>query len=225
LFHVIERCCAIATDARYNSLAELRQSLSAAYDVLLERKHGAGKAGLILEAILGRLDRNGQFRVRELKEFIELLCILEIDDRMRMCFDLDRRVFSILGQEPMGDLIARLLSIYREMVEDFTYSWTYAETIAKNMHAIASSPAAPNAQKAIAIELAIHAAVKQNRFAPMDTCIEMLTAVRDEELGLMLREVLLKFPGSFLEDIDRSDCKSDAIRRAIIELAEVNETA
>ena len=51
LFVIIERCCALNRDGRYQDLASLKQSLTAAYDVLLGRVHGPARAGAVLGTI------------------------------------------------------------------------------------------------------------------------------------------------------------------------------
>ena len=53
LFVIIERCCVINKSARYQNVTSLKQSLAAAYDVLLGRERGAGPAGALLGTIRG----------------------------------------------------------------------------------------------------------------------------------------------------------------------------
>ena len=72
------------------------------------------------------------------------------------------------------------------------------------------------------MSLAIHAAICQNRFAAMDTCTEMIKGISSEELGVLVRDVILGFPDSFLDNIDVYECKSDAIRGALAELKTVS---
>jgi serine/threonine protein kinase len=51
IFHIIERCCSLTKANRYQTLAELKQSLVAAYDVLLGRAGGLGKVKQLLSAL------------------------------------------------------------------------------------------------------------------------------------------------------------------------------
>jgi len=71
LFHVIERCCSIPKTHRYQSLAELKQSVVAAYDVLLGRAGGIGKVKQLLSAINDRLEQDHEYSSDEVSEFIE----------------------------------------------------------------------------------------------------------------------------------------------------------
>ncbi len=48
LLHIIERCCHVSKDLRYQTLADLKQSLVAAYDLLLGR---AGNFGKVKQAL------------------------------------------------------------------------------------------------------------------------------------------------------------------------------
>lgn len=219
LFHVIERCCEIQKEARYQSLTDLRQSLSAAFDVLLGRNGGVGKVRRMLERIVERLDQENQYQVAEIKEFLELLCLLEPDDRVPICFSLDARLFWILGQAPFQNRVAEFLRVYREMVEKASYGWHYAETIATCMERMFDSKAVKNSEKATALDIAIYAAIKEHRFAAMDTCTAMIVGIADERLGMLVRDILRKYPDTFIAKMDKSKCKSDAVRRALEELA------
>lgn len=58
LFDIINRCCSLSKMARYHSLAELRQSLVASYDVLLNRAGGVLQE--LFSAIKDRLATSGQ---------------------------------------------------------------------------------------------------------------------------------------------------------------------
>jgi hypothetical protein len=93
LFVIIERCCALNKDARYQDLASLKQSLTAAYDVLLERVHGPARAGAMLGTIRDRLKKDGHFKTREVREFIEQLALLDGDAQEKICLELDGEIF------------------------------------------------------------------------------------------------------------------------------------
>jgi len=70
IFHVIERCCAISKEHRYQSLAELKQSIVAAYDVVLGRAGGLGQVKQLLSAITDRLEQKAKYRSEEVLEFV-----------------------------------------------------------------------------------------------------------------------------------------------------------
>jgi serine/threonine protein kinase len=215
LFHIIQRCCSTSKSNRYQTLAELKQSLVAAYDVLLGRAGGIGKVKQLLTAIEDRLKQSQQYNMEECVEFIEQLALLDDDTQIRVCTDLSSRFFSILGQPPLAGWISGFLTIYEKLVEKQDYGWNYAETIADNMHTIFAAQAVPLVERAHALDLAIRAATYMNRFAAMDTCRSMISSVRDDALGFQVASVLLKNRDTFISGIESSECHSDAIANAL----------
>jgi hypothetical protein len=215
LFHIIERCCSIAKKSRYQTLAELKQSLVAAYDVLIGRAGGLGKAKQLLSAIEDRIAQNNEYNADEVLEFLEQLGLLEQDDRILVCRELSNRFFSVVAQEPFATRLPGFLAIYERLVDGQGYNWSYAEVIASNMRAVFDSDRAPLNERAIALDLAIRAASSMNRFAAMDTCRSMVTSIRDEALGLRVASVLLSNRDTFISDIEPSACQSESIRNAL----------
>lgn len=218
LFHIIERCCSISKVNRYQTLAELKQSLVAAYDVMLGRGGGFGKVKQLLSAIEGRLQQERKYIADELSEFIEQLSLLVESDQIPVCKELSHSFFSVIGQEPVVHRLPGFLTIYEKLVERYDYSFSYAETIANNMRAVFDSDAVPAGEKARALDLAIRAADHMNRFAAMTTCRSMVTSIRDEALGLSVASVLLRHPGTFLSNIELSECQSEPVRNAISQI-------
>lgn len=215
VFHVIERCCNISKSLRYQTLAELKQSLSAAYDVVLGRAGGLGKIKQLLSSIEDRLEQERKYSSSEVADFIEELALLEERDQVRVCFELSRRFFSVIRQGPLIGRASEFLSIYEKLVDSCDYSWSYAETIASNMRVIFSGEEVPTAEKAAALDLAIRAANNMNRFAAMDTCRAMVSSVHEETLGLAVAAIIMKYGETFIADIEPSECNSDAIRNAL----------
>jgi hypothetical protein len=215
IFHIIERCCSISKANRYQTLAELKQSLVAAYDVLLGRAGSLGKVKQLLSAICDGIEKDRKYRVDEMSEFIEQLELLDATDQIRICHELPSGFFSVIGQAPLLDRLPGFLVVYDRLVEGRDYAWSYAETIAGNMRAIFDSGDVPLGEKACALNLAIRAAYHMNRFAAMDTCRSMVTSISDEALGLHIASVLLKNRDTFIADIEPSACQSDAIRNAL----------
>lgn len=223
VFHVIERACSINKEHRYQSLSELKQSLAMAYDVILHRGGGLGETQQLLSAINDKLEQEQKYSSAQVVEFIEKLVLLERSDKIRMCFEVDRRFFAALRQPPVVDHMPEFLGAYQQMVESEDYGWSYAETIAKNMKTLFLGEDVPNKQKATALELAIDAAYRMHRFAAMDTCREMITGVTGEELGIEVASVLLRNKHAFIETIEPSECKSEQIRSAINALQKQSE--
>jgi serine/threonine protein kinase len=215
LFHIIERCCNVSKDNRYQTLADLKQSLSAAYDVLLGRAGALGKVRQVLSAIEDCLKQDQKYDAQEVSQFTEHLALLEESDQIEVCRELSGRFFSIIGQKPLAGRLPAFLAIYEKLVERQDYGWGYAETIASNMRNIFRTEDAPTGEKAHALDLAIRAAIYMNRFAAMDMCRSMVTSIRDEMLGLSIASVLLKHRDTFIASTEPSECQSSSVRAAL----------
>lgn len=215
IFHVMERCCAIPKQSRYQTLAHLRQSVVSAYDVILNRGGGIGKAKQMLSAIADRLAREQKYSGTDVREFVEQLALLDESDQIKVCFELPRRFFGVISQKSVQVVLEPFLTIYERMVEDQSYSWSYAETIADNMKIVFTSPDAPPTMKAKALDLAISAAAYMNRFAAMGTCIDMITSVKEEPLGMLVANVLEAQRNTFVNGIEPTECRNDSIAKMI----------
>lgn len=220
IFHVIERCCAITKEQRYQSLAELKQSIVSAYDVLLGRAGSLGQVKQLLSSINDRLEQKGKYRSEEILEFIEQLSLLDESDQVQVCHEIPRRIFGVLGQTPVIGGLDSFLAVYEKLVEGQDYSWSYAETIALNIKKLFLSPDASLRQKAKALELGIRAAEYMNRFAAMDTCKSLIASVTDDELGLQVARVITNHRDGFAGGIEPSECNCDAIRNALRQIQE-----
>lgn len=222
IFHVIERCSAIDRARRYQDLSELRQSVEAAFDVLLSRGGGLGKAKQLISAINDRLEQERKYQSAEIGEFVEQLAVLDEADQVRICFELPQRLFAVMRQGPLAQFLPTFLDIYEKLIESQDYSWSYAETIANNMKLIFVGEAVPLNQKSRALELALLAATYMNRFAAMDTCKSMVTGVADEGLGLVVATLINKHKDTFIGSIEPSECRADAVR-GILQQLQQNE--
>jgi eukaryotic-like serine/threonine-protein kinase len=212
---VLERCCAVTQSSRYQSLASLKQSLTSAFDSLLGRAVGPGKAYALLHAILEHLHSSQQLSPDEMGEFIEELAILDTIDQYKICLELPRDIFTLLAQSPVQKYLGRFISVYRNAVEQATYSWNFAETIADNMEVLFNSTDTSPVIKAEALRSAIIAAVRQNRYAAMDTCKAMIVRVEDNELGQRVHDVLLECGAYFIQNIEPGECVAIAVRAAV----------
>jgi len=215
IFHVIERCCAITKEKRYQTLAELKQSIVAAYDVLLGRAGSLGQVKQLLSSIIDRLEQKGKYRSKDILVFIEQLSLLDESDQIQVCHEIPKRMFGVLGQSPVSGGLDSFLAVYEKLVEGQDYSWSYAETIALNMKKLFLSPDASLRQKAKALELGINAAEYMNRFAAMDTCRALISSVTDDELGLQISTVIVNHRDGFVGSIEPSECNCDTIRNAL----------
>lgn len=214
LFLVIEKCCALDKERRYQSLAELKQAVKLAFDVMLNRGGHLGEVNQLIATIKNRLNE-GKYRSSEVVDFLKKLTLLDREDQIRICLDLENRIFNILTQEELKDHVDEFLRIYQEMVESENYGWAFAENIANNMQKIFKVENMPVRTRAKALELAIDAAIRMNRFAAMDTCRSMVTSIDNDNLGMHVAPIIQEYNNSFLAEIEQSQCKCDSIRSAI----------
>lgn len=220
IFFIIERCCKIQPERRYQSLAELRQAIVAAFDVLTGRAGGVGKARQLLLQITSLLENDGKFNPSDVIGFIELFALLNGDDKLKLSFELPPQLFSVLSNTELVTHLSAFLSAYSHMVDGKDYGWSYAETIASNMKEVFYGADSSITDKCSALDLAIRASIYMNRFAAMDTCIEIITHVSDEALGFAVAGVVLSHDEHFLRTIEPSSCRSDSVANAIRQLRE-----
>lgn len=215
LFHVIERACELDKSKRYRSLADLRQALTMAYDVMLGRGGYLGEVSQLLATITDRLENEAKYKSSQVVELIEKLALVDEEDQIRICLELKKPFISILTHEKLRPHLDDFLRIYRRMVESEQYGWSFAETIASLMRLIFRSEEVTAKTRARALELAIDAAYRMNRFAAMDTCMSMITSVDNDEFGVHVAGVMQRNPHSFITGIEPSQCKSESVRSAL----------
>jgi len=213
LFHIISRCCSLSKEARYQTLAELRQALVTSYDVLLNRAGGVLQE--LFSAIRDRLATSNQIDTEEVSRFIEQLAMASEDEQRQVFIELPDQFFSAISQGPLANKLTPFLSIFEAYVDGRSYAFGHAETIANRMGRIFKTAAIPPETRAFALDLAIRAASYMNRFAAMDTCRAMVRAISDHTLALNVVPLILKPEAFFLADIEPSTCFDEAIRNAI----------
>ncbi len=141
--------------------------------------------------------------------------MLSTDERDAMLRELPEAFYLIIGQAPFKNKIGKFLDQYEEFTETAVSTWSYAEIVANNMKKIFSDQTADPVYRARALEIAIEGAVWANRFVAMNTCIEMITSVTDNSLGIPVAAVIDKHRASFIDSIETSRCKNDIVRNAI----------
>ena len=213
LFHVLSRCCNPSKNARFQSLADLRQTLVSAYDVLLNRAGGVLQEAFA--AIRDRLAISGQYSADEVRKFIDQLALADRGDQRQYIQDFPESLFSVVAQPPVADKLMDFLNIYEAFIDSRDYSFSYAETVANRMSLILQEQHLPAETRAYALDLAIRAAHYMNRFAAMDTCRALIRAIQDGELAFHVAPVILKPEAWFLGTIDPSSCNNETIRNAI----------
>ncbi|WP_342455970.1 protein kinase domain-containing protein [Variovorax sp. S12S4] len=215
LFPVIERCCAMAKASRYQSLAALKQSLKAAFDAVLGRAIGPISADGLQRAITDRLKASGNYEPGEVGSFIEALAMLTAQDKYQVCMASPKELFLVMALEIDAGLRAQFVQIYQQMALEATYAWSFAEEIASNMKVLFDAHNVSAQTKAEALRSSIIAAVRQNRFAAMETCTKMISSVEDPELAQRVHDILIEHDCHFLQHIEPSGCRSPIVRHAI----------
>ncbi|MBB3285013.1 hypothetical protein [Mitsuaria sp. BK037] len=86
------------------------------------------------------------------------------------------------------------------------------------MKMLFDSESTTSLDKADALRSAIIAAVGKNRYASMDTCKVMIVRAEDAELGQRVHEILIEHDAHFIRHIDPAECRSPAVRAAVINL-------
>src|SRR5690606_23219327 len=123
--------------------------------------------------ITDRLENEAKYKSSQVIELIEKLALVDEEDQIRICLELKKPFISILTHEKLRPHLDDFLRIYRRMVESGQYGWSFAETIASHMRLIFRSEEVAAKTRARALELAVDAAYRMNRFAAMDTCVSM----------------------------------------------------
>jgi len=215
LFHVIERACDLDKTKRYQSLSELKQALNMTYDVLLGRGGELGEVNQLIATINDKLENEGKYDSTQVSDFIEKLALIDNDDQVRICLELEPPFISILTNEKLSAGLNDFLKVYKKMVESEQYGWAFAEKIANNMKLIFVDSNVPEKLRARALELAIDAAHRTNRYAAMDTCIAMISSVDNDKLGIHIAAVMQENDHEFVRDIEPAQCKCDSIRAVL----------
>lgn len=215
LFHVITKSCHLDKNQRYQSLNELRQSVVAAFDVILNRGGGVGIVQQLLNSIIDRVETQQTFDPTQFASLVENISLLDDNDKIRICMDIPHSFFSIVGHPLVLPVASNFLQSYETMVKNQTYGWSFAEVIANNMNSIFRFPNCDDEIRGRALDLAISASIYMHRFAAMDTCIEMIYTVRHEPLGGIVAALIHKYAGSFVDNIETMKCQNESIIRAV----------
>lgn len=214
LYHVIEKCCNLEPESRYPTIDKLLQDLKLAYNVIQGRGKGIGTSRQMLSHILSHLNTEQQYDVKEVNDFLDLLAMLPDDERSDMFHELPEEFFSILAQKPFEPKLSKFLEHYEDFTQDAVNTFSYAETVAMHMNIIFDQSGNPG-HRARALEIAINGAIWANRYAAMETCKNMITSVIDNDLGDAVAVVISKNRGTFIDGIETSHCKNNAIKNAL----------
>ena len=212
---VINKCCQIDLNKRFHSIAELRQALVASYDVLLKRTDARSETEFLLDQILDQLDTSGHYDNEKVSKFLGQFVTLEVPEQWALVSKFKTGLFIIFADQAFSQQLIEFLDQYEEVVLSQAPGFSYAEVVANAMEVIfkRSQDAAARAK---AFEITVKIATQMNRFAAMDTCVEMVTSVvSNDSVGTDLATIILQNPEYFLKNIEIVNLKNAEIKHAI----------
>jgi hypothetical protein len=187
-----------------------------AYDAPLGQTGAGGSATQLMSQINDRLTNGTPYVADEVLSFLDALTVLTIRGLSQILYHLPRSFYSVVAQEPLENRLEMFLKEYAEFVPVAVSTRRYAETVAANMREVFGS-AKSNRHKAQALRCAVAGAILDNGLAAINTCLEMIYSVHDEDLGLLVAEIIRENQGSFLSDAEPSSTRSDVVRKALSE--------
>jgi serine/threonine protein kinase len=215
LFYVIDKCCKHDPAMRFQDLAALRQSLKGAYDVMLGRCNGFGRAQQTLNEINDKLQSENRYKPEEIATFVDILAGVSEGERDQILRGMPNRMFAVFALEPCESSLAKLLPLYCEMLDRLLNpNFGYAETIADQMREVVVRSKNPELRMS-ALRMAVRMAGDLNRFAAMDTCNTLVADVDEPNFAFLVAEYLRENPASFLAKLEPQRCKHAAIREAL----------
>jgi len=212
---VINKCCQIDSEKRFHSIAELRQALVAAFDVLLKRTDARNETEFLLDQILEELGTLGRYDNEKVSAFLERFVMLDIPAQWALVSKFQKALFVVFADRAFSPHLMEFLREYEEVVLLEAPGFSYAEVVADAMEVIFKRSEDVVA-RAKAFEIAVKMAAQMNRFAAMDTCIAMATSVHSNDpIGTDLATVILQNSEDFLKNIEIINLKNSEIRHAI----------
>jgi len=214
LFYVIQKCCHHEPRYRYRSVAELRQDLVLAFDVMLGR---AGKINQVRQLTLevkSQMESQSTYDSDQFQALLDGVAMLDPNERSEILMEWSRNFYQVLCDESFANSIEAFLDNFYDFAKDAVESWPYAETVASNMATLFQEHSDPTVSSR-ALEIAIACAIKANRFAAMRTCTAIITSIVDPVLAQQVGAILIHFPGTFVAEIEPSSCRNEIIRNAI----------
>ncbi len=215
LAFVVDKCCKIEPRKRFSSLAQLRQALVAAYNIILGRVDPLGKGDFLLEQVLDELKRENKYSSDKVSECLDFFGSLDVAARWALIQRIPKPLFAVLAEPTFQEKLISFLGLYEEVVLSKPNGFEYAETVANNMDQVFRRSQDPEA-RAKAFEIAVKMAVRMNRFAAMDTCVSMINSVvLGDPVGAAVASIIALNPEGFLKAIEPVTLKNAEIRAGI----------
>ena len=215
LAFVVDKCCKLERNKRFNSLAQLKQALVSAYNIILGRLDVQGKGSFLLEQIVDELKRENKFDPEKVVPFLDFFGNLNRQVRWALVQAMPNPFFFVVAQPSFQEKLMPFLAHYEEAVTNEAGSFAYAETVANDMEQVFKHSQDTNA-RAKAFEIAVKMAIKMNRFAAMDTCVSMIDfVVAGDPVGAAVASVIALNPEHFLKAIEPTSLKNAEIRAGV----------
>ena len=212
LAYVVDKCCKLEPNKRFTSLAQLKQALVSAYNIILCRLDVQGKGSFLLEQIVDQIKRENKFDPEKVSPFLEFFGNLNRQVRWALIQAMPNPFFFVIAQPSFQDKLKPFLTLYEDAVMNEAGSFGDAETVADDMKLVFKHSPDINA-RAKAFEIAVKMAVRMNRFAAMDTCVSMINSVvAGDPVGAAVASVISLNPEKFLKAIELATLKNAEIR-------------
>jgi len=210
IFNVIDRCCQTDSIDRYQSIAELRQGIESAFDVILNRMAPLGDAQAKFDEIAALLSQS-QYNQADVTKFIDLIGVLSADEAFSIIQSAEDSFFRLLSLDQFHRELKRFLGIYNASVSSNS-DYSYAEVIASRMAIVFRRSVSPEL-RAKALEIALYHAWSRNRYAAMSTCADLIAEVAaGDPVATEVIALMQVTPGqNIINDIEPKDCKNPLI--------------
>ena len=217
LFYLIDRCCKQDPAERYQSVPELKQGIVSAFDIILGRMAPLGQAQAKFAEIVKLLEQR-QYKTEDIKSFVGLAENLTPEELFSIIAKADEAFYFVLSQ--LQHELKSYLELYHNAILSQQYlSFTYAELVADRMNIVFQTCTDPDL-RARALEIAIIHAVRNNRFAAMSTCSNMITRTpANDPAESAIVAVLQNATAAFVKNIEPTSCQNPVIANQIQRLA------
>ncbi|MCQ1535871.1 serine/threonine protein kinase [Methanosarcina sp. KYL-1] len=195
---------------RFQSVDDLLEALDNVSSLIDPKKNPSGS----FESLLSEINRNfeeGIYEEQKVEELLHLMFMFENDSKLFLDF-FDMIPLKLLKKMVINETInfEKIIEVYSEIICNLGYydiPFEYAETIARRMKIVYLNTKKVDL-KVSALKSILISSVSLNRFAAMDTFIELLLDVRDIDEIIAVNGLLIKEKVHFkmvAKDIKRED--------------------
>lgn len=214
IYYVIEKCCRIKEQDRYQSIAELKSALKIAFDHLTGTLDSTSKARAIFEKIQMRLQKL-EYQSDEVNEFINLSLALSNKEFLTIIREAKPQFFSSIAQEVFAEQLPAFLKAYDDALHSESMNYSYAETVADNMRSVFNTSQDEDGRLK-ALKIAVYWANSMNRYDAMGTCSTIVTSIKsNDSIAHGVVALIGEMSNTFLTDVEASECRNPLIANAL----------